>query len=534
MILQCENGHVTYVQSAMNEFGVDAVFDSKHHSSCFIAAVAFNQTDLVTLLVDGGYDVNRNDGYYTALHHAVERSNAQMVKILLNSGAEVNLRNRYNQTVLHEAVKNGNVEIIMILLNSGADVNARDKYNMTVLHYMAYDAYEKIFKYRDIWLPRHRFVWNSDMEMTRILLYFDADVNAQDKWHITPLHLSVCNNDTEMANILLNAGAEVDARDQYHSTPLLRSASNGYTKMIQILLEAGSEVNTRANDNRTPLHHSAKNSDAEMTRILLDAGAEVNARAKNNQTPLHHSAYTWRRRGNVETMRMLLDAGAEVNAQDKANWTALHFSEEIGETEKMRVLLNAGAEVDAREKNGFTPLYRSACVNRNVETMRILLDAGAEVDVRVKYGQGGYLTPLLCSAWFLNTEMAKILLDAGAEVNAHDAPDNQTALHLAVTARYRHDDYIGEMIDLLVKRGAEIEAKDKNGATPLTLAILGHKVPDIGELVKHGASVENAKQCNCPPRLNDWARLSCAKRFENAMRHVNVGREIAWGMNNKE
>lgn len=128
-----------------------------------------------------------------------------------------------------------------------------------------------------------------------------------------------------------------------------------------------------------------------------------------------------------------------------------------GKLEIVKLLLGSGAHPDARNPNGDTALGAASLMGYT-DVARLLLDRGANVDARSGYGD----TPLIVAAGSGHTDLVQLLLDRGADVNAvaHDV----TALSLAV--------FGGELkiVKLLVENGGDIQRRDQNGDTLLTLA----------------------------------------------------------------
>ena len=146
-------------------------------------------------LIDGGVEVNVRDGDHraiTPLHLAVEENHVDMVQILIDAGAYVNITDdRGGDAPLHKGVKrNGpnDPEIVQILIDAGANVNVKDAFG---------DA------------PLHIAVEENHINMVQILVDAGADVNVRDKWGDTPLLIAVEHNYKEILEILLAAGAKV-------------------------------------------------------------------------------------------------------------------------------------------------------------------------------------------------------------------------------------------------------------------------------------------------------------------------------------
>jgi ankyrin repeat protein len=120
---------------------------------------------IIERYLGSGWDVNAQGEKYgrTALHLAAMNGHLEIVKLLLEHGADVNAKTKegYGYTALHSAASNGHLEIVKLLLEHGADVNAKTKYG-------GYTAL-------------HSATMNGHLEIVKLLLEHGADVNAKTK-----------------------------------------------------------------------------------------------------------------------------------------------------------------------------------------------------------------------------------------------------------------------------------------------------------------------------------------------------------------
>jgi hypothetical protein len=125
-----------------------------------------------------------------------------VAEILLEHGANVNIRGMRERTPLHEAIED--IDMVQLIINKGADVN---------------------FQQDDLRTPLHLAVSHGKIGVARLLLEHRADVDSRDKWGKTPLHLLFedhgrGNDALDLARLLLQHGADVNRRDQDNNTPL--------------------------------------------------------------------------------------------------------------------------------------------------------------------------------------------------------------------------------------------------------------------------------------------------------------------------
>ena len=200
------------------------------------------------------------------LYRAALIGDTKNLKPVLSFGGNPDISDgQFNRTALHVAALNNNTEFAKLLLERGAEIDVRDESNKTPLHAAAF---------------------NNSTEAAKLLLERGAKIEAKDVSNNTPLHHAAFKNSTEAVKLLLERGAEIDARDVSNNTPLHAAAKNNSTEAVKLLLERGTEIDARDVSNNTPFHAAAQNNSTEAAKLLLECGAEIDARNVNYQTPL--------------------------------------------------------------------------------------------------------------------------------------------------------------------------------------------------------------------------------------------------------
>ncbi|XP_067403650.1 caskin-2 isoform X2 [Emydura macquarii macquarii] len=208
-------------------------------------------------------------------------------------------------SALHHAALGGSLELISLLLEAQATVDIKDSNGMRPLHYAA---------------------WQGRVEPVHLLLRAAASVNMASLDGQIPLHLSAQYGHYEVSEMLLQHQSNPCLINKAKKTPLDLACEFGRLKVAQLLLNShmcvalleGQSKDTSDPNYTTPLHLAAKNGHKEIIRQLLKAGIEINRQTKTG-TALHEAALY----GKTEVVRLLLEGGVDVNIRNTYNQTAL-------------------------------------------------------------------------------------------------------------------------------------------------------------------------------------------------------------------
>lgn len=339
-----------------------------------------------------------------------------------------------------------------------------------------------------------------------------ADLTLRDAGGHTVLHHAAAFADTSVIALLLAAGAEADARNHIGTTPLHVAARAGNLAVAAGLLARGADVNVAANGGTTPLHLAARAGNLVTVNALLEAGADPNV-VDDHGTALHAFTSSAHRllivdalleagmdlnlvggillRESVGVMAgdsssqfplRFLEGGADPNARDGTGWNALHHAFLKG-PDVYRVLLDAGADPTAVDNWGASPLHLVAGGGKQ-GVIPMLVEAGA--DINLLSGRGA--APLHEAIRHYQENAARVaeLLEAGADASLR-TEDGDTPLHLVVGASSWPDSSIGSVAEMLVAAGADVNARNGRGETPVESAWLAGRTAVVDRFVALGA-----------------------------------------------
>lgn len=174
--------------------------------------------DIVNLLLDHGSDINHNISGSTPLGNATYYGRTEMVKLLIERGADVNLADEFGQTPLSCACSGGELEIVKILLDNNAEINTvRPDHRLTPLHLACSGGHAEIVK---------------------LLLENEADIHAQDDYGRTALHWAAIGGNTQVADILIKAGIDVSIQNNGEETAWYTAIDSHHPDMAAFLKSA--------------------------------------------------------------------------------------------------------------------------------------------------------------------------------------------------------------------------------------------------------------------------------------------------------
>lgn len=502
-------------------------------------SVVWGNFRITKLLLDNGMNVNaRTCGWgRTALFAAVgpppDEANAPpiyvtnavgrtlMTRLLLEYGADIDIKSTKNESVLYAAACGGHPEVLELLLEAGACYSLEDttqpdgftplmaascaRYGEVtrMLLEMGADSNTRASNGLDalsLAVELDRPV-NDPTSTIQALLAYGADTNG-DGQSIPPLSWAVYWNNLIAVKLLLTAGANVDKVDSQGATPVETWLALRPGRFL------GYDVRTMF---RTFSQNTSKPS-LEIFRQLLENGADANCPMSNRSTLLIHacSPHVSYDRMRLSIIRELLRHGADVNGRNRNGDTPLIIvcsSTNLGETEKIRIiseLIKYNVNTELINLQGDTALVQAVVnIDQDLRVIGILLRCGANINQANSKGD----TPLmiLCANTALpqscRLELLTLLSRHRANLN-HVNHCGDTALIKALSCQQ------AVIIKALLATNLNVNQANAVGDTPLKLLCQStlptrDKVEIMGVLLAKGAFIKEAALA----RIVEWVIL---------------------------
>lgn len=336
------------------------------------------------------------------------------------------------------AVNCGHLEILQLLIELGGNVNERlnsvkhQIYNVTYLHFIA--------------SPTTMEKWDVFKKIAKVLIERGADVDAYSEFYVasTPLQLAVLNGHVGYVEMLLQNNAKFQEPEMTPLKFVLHAPKPKQKLILQLLIKYG--LDTQTCDEETGVDYLMMTIVKAIKTIKEGSNEDVDV---------------------VEIAKTLLDSGVSANRFNECGLSSLALAIELQNVELVSVLIEKGANV-----NGFHRVSHNVCSMFSDPNAPFLTEG---------------FNPLILAVHKGNEELVELLISNKADINAKN-DIYYTALHEA--CRCKHEN----MIELLLRMGANVSAEDKSGQTPISLLQIreckASDVPSIVVMVKEIAKKE--------------------------------------------
>ena len=296
--------------------------------------------------------------------------NKEIVKLLLENGANIEHKNLDGKQAIHEAASCGSQDILEQLISRKADVDALKRADWTPLMFACVNGHLKcaavLVEYgascgrmnKDGWTPFHLACREGHLDIVKYLLTVDGKSYLKSSKNLrTPLHTSCMHGQMNVCQQLIDLpGIDIRAKDSCGSTPALDSIRFNFIDITKMLVEKSPDcLKDQDNLGKSAIHIAAQSGHCDALQYLHNdcCWNDINQSCGNaKMTPLHYAA----KEGNIEALRYIMSLVDTVDCFETFGRTPLHLSVASNKLFVVPMILSAGADCEIKDSSGKYPV----------------------------------------------------------------------------------------------------------------------------------------------------------------------------------
>jgi len=469
LILAIEENQMEMIQYLLQHATLKIDLEDGLHWTALMYAAKQGNVQIIKRLLEQGANVKHCDSYGdTPLLIAAEYGQEDAVKFFIESKkADINETNHMGWTALMLASKSGNIPVIDYLIKMGANRKLRTKKGSSSLLIAVYYNHLPAVQY---FIEHHSDAFN---------------INEKKKNGNNLLIFAALNGNLEMTKYLISHNAHSNTASFKKSNALIQASYLGHLDIIKFLIEEGIDPCQKDRRGMSALHYSSRNGYQFIVQYLIEHQVNINETNDNLDTALI-IACRWKR---LEVIIYLVENGANINHQNKEGYTALIVATQKGYFDIAQYLVEHSADISLKTSNKWTALMWAAKLG-NLQFIKFLVEKyQAEINeisddgwsaLKCAY-KNSYFEDGTCSTYIAITQY---LIDHHANKNERWEEEN-TPFLLAMNDSE-------DMVQFLIEHGDQIDINLSNdlGETALMRASVKGCLKIIHYLVDNGALID--------------------------------------------
>lgn len=328
-------------------YGADVMAKNTTDVTLLHRAATLGYTDMLNMLLDRGADISALHGDRTALELALTGGHKEAVQLLLSKGAEAPVPASV-VGMLCAAARDGDVGLVELLLSYGANpsgkplMNAAEHGHQNVVKQLLDGGADMAIQDISGWTALHYAANEGHLNIVRLLASQSAVRNMKDQ---TSLVLAASKGHEQVVRALLPDSYHPVAEDIHLACFL--AAENGHHQTTSLLANRGASMKTTDTNGRTAFIIAVEEGNSKVLEILLQFDVDISERTKKGESALFVAA----REGHIHVVRMLLEKGAEVTETNGEGQTALFGAGKYGHRDIYSLLVEKGVNQFVRDKS---------------------------------------------------------------------------------------------------------------------------------------------------------------------------------------
>ncbi|XP_071098476.1 serine/threonine-protein phosphatase 6 regulatory ankyrin repeat subunit B-like isoform X2 [Haliotis cracherodii] len=460
--LACHGGHDSIVKYLLSMYGINAPGNNGWTPEMY--AAANGEKNVFDLLVSNGADLTLKDDYNNSVCHlACAGGNMSIVAYLLPK-YEINSRGEHGRTAIMNAAWSGQSHIFKFLVSQDVDLKLTDDNNDTVLHFACEGGDAAIVEHlltradlntrgRNGWTPVMVAARFGKLDPFNLLVSKQVDLRLTDDQGNNILHLA-CQGGNRLIIEHLLPQFDINSRGQDGRTAVMYAAVNGLRSVFDLLVSNKADVSLKDDNNNSVFHLACLGGNSSIVEELFP-NVDINSVGDNGRTAIMKAVYA----RNKGVFNFLVSKNSDLKVIDNYRDNVLHFACKGGDKAIIQCIIQR-LDINTRGRNGCTPVMIAARFgNRHLFNLLV----SKEVDLTMTDDHGNNLLHLACQGG--NRFIIEHLLPL-FDINSR-GQDGRTAVMYAAVSGLR------SVFDLLVSNKADMSLKDDYNNSVFHLACLG-------------------------------------------------------------